>query len=399
MIEEGALDGEEANAPSLAERLGIGERQLRRLFDKHLGVSPVAVAQIRRVLLAKQLLHQTNMSIAEVALAAGFSSVRRFNAVFLAQVGLAPTSLRRTSRSPSSGTSVTIQLSYCAPYDWPAVHQYLAAREAEGCERVLAGCYRRSFCLQGEQGTLTVAPLVGQSAFSLTLQLGQTRLLPSVIARVRRMFDLEADTATIVRHLSKDELLAPIVRAAPGLRVPGAWDGFEQAVRAVLGQQVSVAAARRLVALVVAQYGQPLSPSLQANGLRCVFPEPANLVNQNLEHLPMPKARSLAVAELAKAALEDPLLFEWQRYSNLEAAVTRFTSIKGIGDWTAHYIALRALHDPDAFPQGDVALRRSFNELARTNQASDLGERAESWRPWRAYAAQYLWRADAGDRG
>ncbi len=397
MIEEGALDGEEASVSRLAECLGIGERQLRRLFDKHLGVSPIAVAQTRRVLLAKQLLHQTNLSIAEVALTAGFSSVRRFNAAFLTHVGLAPTSLRRVTRSPSSGTSVTIQLSYCAPYDWPAMQQFFAAREAEGCESVEDGSYRRSFCLQGEQGTLSVAPL--QSTLSLTLQLGQTRLLPAVIARVRRMFDLEADTATIVRQLSKDELLAPIVRAAPGLRVPGAWDGFEQAVRAVLGQQVSVAAARRLVSLVVAEYGRPLAPSLQRNGLRRVFPEPADLANQSLAHLPLPKARSQAVAELAKAVLQDPLLFEWQRYSSLEAAVTRFTSIKGIGDWTAHYIALRALHDPDAFPHGDAALQRSFNELAGSSPPSALSKRAESWRPWRAYAAQYLWRADAGAPG
>jgi AraC family transcriptional regulator of adaptative response / DNA-3-methyladenine glycosylase II len=399
MIEEGALDGDDASLPLLAERLGIGDRQLRRLFDKHLGVSPIALAQIRRVLLAKQLLHQTSMSIAEVALASGFSSVRRFNAAFLKQVGLAPTSLRRASRSPQHGTSVTILLSYSGAYDWPAMHEFFAARALDGCENTDAGCYRRSFLLQGEQGTLEVAPHT--SALSLKLQCSLTKLLPQMIARVRRMFDVDADTAGIARHLSKDALLSPLVRSAPGLRVPGAWDGFEQAVRAILGQQISVAAARRLASILVAEFGQPLAPSLQGGGLAQIFPEPHELMQRSLAILPMPKARSAALSELAKAAMLDPCLFEWQRYSSLEDAVSRFKSIKGLGDWTAQYIALRGLHDPDAFPRGDAALQRSFAQRTRQGSSApgDLTKQAESWRPWRAYAAQHLWHADVRENG
>ncbi len=403
LIAEGALDGDKTDAgvEALAARLGLGGRQLRRLFRQHLGASPVAVAQTRRVLFAKQLIQETELPMAEVALAAGFGSLRRFNETFRALYGRPPGALRRRALgaraappvAPNAG--VTLLLRYQPPYDWPAMLDFLAARAVAGVERVEGGVYRRTLEQDGECGTLEVRHRPEADALEATIRVDALPALPAIVGRVRRVFDLGADIATIGRHLSRDPALAPLVAARPGLRAPGGWDGFELAVRAVLGQQVSVAAARGLAGRLVALCGQPLPAGAALPGLAHAFPTAERLAAADLSALGMPGSRRATLKALAEAALADPELFRTRH--SIEAAVARLRAIPGIGDWTAQYVALRALREPDAFPAGDIGLlRAAAGADGRRPSPAELARRAEAWRPWRAYAAQHLWAADPG---
>jgi AraC family transcriptional regulator, regulatory protein of adaptative response / DNA-3-methyladenine glycosylase II len=395
LIADGALDGD-AGVEGLALRLGIGERQLRRLFKTHLGASPIAVAQTRRVLFAKQLIHETRMSMVDVAQAAGFGSLRRFNDTFRRLYARPPSVLRRQSSGVATGAShragITLRLSYAPPYDWEAMIDFLAARAIAGVEIVEADRYRRTIEIDGCHGTIEVVPMTGRHALAATIRFPTVRALPMIIARIRRVFDLAADAGAIAAQLAEDSCLAPLVAARPGLRVPGAWDGFELAVRAILGQQVSVTAARQLAAKLVAAYGEPLTPAADgdASGLTAVFPRPERLAAANLATLGMPRPRALALSALAASAAGDARLFDPDQ--DLDTAVARLRVLPGIGEWTAQYIAMRALREPDAFPAADIGLLRAMSAADGTRPtAAALLARAEVWRPWRAYAAQHLW--------
>jgi AraC family transcriptional regulator of adaptative response / DNA-3-methyladenine glycosylase II len=398
LIAEGALDGDEGDVDSLALRLGIGERQLRRLFKQHLGASPIAVAQTRRVLFAKQLIHETRMSMTDVSMAAGFSSLRRFNDTFHRLYARPPSVLRRQSASTAAGASagITLRLSYRAPYDWPAVIGFLAARAIAGVEVVEPDRYRRTIDLDGYHGTIEVTPVAGRDALAATIRFPNVRSLPAIVARIRRVFDLAADVGTIAAQLAEDATLAPLVTARPGLRVPGAWDGFELAVRAVLGQQITVTAARQLAGKLVAAYGEPLDPAAEgdASRLTTVFPRPERLAAANLASLGMPRSRAATLSALAAGAAADPRLFHAGH--DLDGTVARLRALPGIGEWTAQYIAMRALREPDAFPAADIGLLRAMTAADGTRPTpAALIERAEAWRPWRAYAAQHLWTSGA----
>lgn len=394
LIEAGALDN--GDVDSLAERLGVGERQLRRLFQQHVGASPVAVAQTRRVLLAKQLLHETRMPMAEVALAAGFGSVRRFNETFQQLFDRPPAKLRRLGGAEvaaGEGGAATIRLPYRAPYDWPAMLAFLSARAIPGVEAVREGRYARSLRVGAARGVVMIEPGEGDY-LKATLRFPKVEAWPAVIARVRRVFDLAADPAVIQAHLSEDPDLAPLVAARPGLRAAGAWDGFELAVRAVLGQQITVQAARMLAGKITAAHGAPLEDeAANALGLTHFFPEPAALAQADVETLAMPRARGRALVGLAAAAAADPELFGMRR--SLDEAVAALRALPGIGEWTAQYIAMRALREPDAFPSADIGLMRALEGPDGVRPtAAELLARAERWRPWRAYAASHLWAAD-----
>ncbi|WP_063580130.1 bifunctional transcriptional activator/DNA repair enzyme AdaA, partial [Achromobacter ruhlandii] len=272
LIELGALD--EAGVDALAARLGVGERQLRRQFRQHLGASPVAVAQTRRVLLAKQLIHETRLPMAEIAFAAGFGSIRRFNEIFLALFGRAPGELRRSGKPDVSAGpqgEIKLLLRYRPPYDWSAMLDFLRVRAIPGIERVTADSYTRTIGLDGAQGTVRVEPSAG-NALQATVRFPQLHALPTIIARLRRVFDLASDPAALAAQLAHDPVMAALTAARPGLRVPGAWDGFELALRAVLGQQITVGAANKLAGKLVAAHGQPLE---QPDGdLTHLFPTP-----------------------------------------------------------------------------------------------------------------------------
>jgi AraC family transcriptional regulator of adaptative response / DNA-3-methyladenine glycosylase II len=390
LIEQGALDG--ADVEALGERLGVGERQLRRLFHKHLGASPVTVAQTRRVLLAKQLIHETRLPMSEVALAAGFGSIRRFNETFQRLFGRPPSSLRGGGAGVPAAGRVTLLLRYRPPYDWPAVLTFLRARAIPGVETVSGDGYARTIEIGGRHGTVAVRPGEGNT-LRATIQFPRLAALPAIVARLRRVFDLAADPEVIGAHLSEDARLAPLVRARPGLRVPGAWDGFELAVRAILGQQITVAGARGLAAKLVGTYGESLPrASGGAPGLTHVFPCPERLAAEDLSRLGMPKARGAALAALAGAVADDPQIFGPRR--SLEEAIRQLRALPGVGEWTAQYIAMRELREPDAFPAADIGLMRAMaNGTGRRPSPRELLARAERWRPWRAYAAQHLWSA------
>ncbi len=372
------------DGPSLARRLGVGERHLRRLFAAHLGASPKQVAETRRHLLARQLVAETSLPLTEVALAAGFGSLRRFNHVFRTLYGQPPSQMRR-SRSRSRGAEgLTLTLPFRPPYDWHGAIAVLAAHGIPGVEAVSGDRYARLITLGGHTGTVVVSP---GSADSLSVQIAFPKLgfLPEIVARLRSLFDLAADTARIDQALAADPALAPLVAARPGLRVPGTWDPFECAIRIILGQQVSVAAGQRLAARLASLYGQPAETGIP--GLDRLFPTAERLVSEaeriSLD-LNMPRARAAAMVNLARAHMDDPDLLS--PGADLDSAVERLTAVPGIGPWTAQCIALFALREPDAFPVEDVGLQRVLGLSAKP-----LAQRADSWRPWRAYAAVHLW--------
>ncbi len=394
LIAEGALDGER-NVEALAARLGLGDRHLRRLFAQHVGASPLAVASARRVLFARQLIVETGMPLAEVALAAGFGSVRRFNAVMGRTFGRPPGALRRpaSARAPQDG--VELRLPFAPPLDWPALLAFLAARAIPGVEAVAEGIYRRTVRLDdGAAGTVEVfRPSPGAGHLIARLRLPRVTDLAPAAARLRRVFDLDADPEAVAAHLAHDPLLAPLVTARPGLRVPGAWDAFELAVRAVLGQQVSVAAATTLAGRLASQHGELPPAGVSLSGLTRLFPRPAALAGADLQGIGLPRARAAAVSALAAAVAAEPaLLHPW---GELEATAQRLAALPGIGPWTAQYIALRALREPDAFPASDLGLLRAAAgpDGVRPSPAALLA-RAEAWRPWRAYAAMHLWASE-----
>jgi AraC family transcriptional regulator of adaptative response / DNA-3-methyladenine glycosylase II len=392
LIEGGALD--EADVDSLAARLGVGERQLRRLFRQHLGASPIAVAQTRRVLLAKQLIHETRLPMVEVAMASGFGSVRRFNETFQQLYDRPPSELRRSSAADESAAgAVTLKLSYRPPYDWDAMLAFLTLRSIPGVEVVKNGAYARTIAIGEGRGAIIVQRAEG-SRLSVTVHFPHLQALPAIIARVRRVFDLAADPVTIGEHLSLDPALAPLVAARPGLRVPGAWDGFELGVRAILGQQITVPAAIFLAGKLTRDYGEALPEAIPGfEELTHIFPSAEALGAADLSGLPMPRARSGSLSGLARAAVADPDLFSAR--VDLEDAITRLRSLPGIGEWTAQYIAMRQLREPDAFPAADIGLMRAMADADGLRpSAAQLLIQAEHWRPWRAYAAQHLWASE-----
>ena len=390
LIADGALD--EGGVDELAARLGVSARHLHRLFLQHLGAPPVAVAQTRRLHFAKQLIDETRLPMAQVALASGFQSIRRFNDVVRKLYGRTPSELRRMRQSAAPRTAAdeyVFRLAYRPPYDWHAQLEFLTARATPGVEEVRGGTYRRSLAFKNRQGVLEVRALAREHALEARIRFPESACLLQIVARVRAMFDLAADPAVIAASFRRDPLLGPLVRRRPGLRVPGHWDGFELAVRAVLGQQVTVRGATTLAGLLVRTHGEPLQFT-DSGGLTHVFPSAQSLIDARLQG--MPAARVRAIQSLAQAVVAGKLRFDVGAPD--DGFFARFQAIAGIGVWTAQYVAMRAFNEPDAFPVADLVLLRAAGN-GRALTAAALLKRAEAWRPWRAYAAMYLWRAAA----
>ena len=311
------------------------------------------------------------LPMAEIAFASGFGSVRRFNEAFQTLFGRPPGELRRSSKSdvvPGPAGEIVLLLRYHPPYDWSATLEFLRQRAIAGVEFVTANRYARSVKLDGVQGTVAVEPADG-NALRATVRFPKLSALPAIIARLRRVFDLAADPLAIAAHLTRDPTLSPLVKARPGLRVPGAWDGFELAIRAVLGQQITVAAAARLAGRLVAAHGERLQTADE--NLTHVFPEPESLASADLSSLGMPRSRAAALSAVAAAAIADHQLFEAN--CGLDDAVKRLRAIHGVGEWTAQYIALRQLREPDAFPAADLGLMRAIaNREGRRHSSSRI---------------------------
>ncbi|WP_449428904.1 AlkA N-terminal domain-containing protein [Rhodanobacter umsongensis] len=379
----------------LAARVDIGARQLRRLFVEHLGAPPIDVHTTRRLLFAKQLLTETALPVTEVALASGFGSLRRFNAAFLQANRIPPRELRRHPRTVV-GEALVLRLGYRPPYDFEALLGFLRTRSLPGVELVDEHSYMRVFGAADAPGWLRLGAWpdktgnVGEHALKLELHCPQPAQLLPVVTRLRRMFDLDAEPQAIAATLGAGGVLKPLLRRRPGLRLPGGWDGFEIAVRAVLGQQVSVAAARTLATRIVQRYGEPLATPI-APGLERLFPTPAQLADADLREIGVTTARAATIRGVAQALLDGRIDFRAEQ--PLDEFVARWVALPGIGEWTAHYMAMRALSHPDAFPAADLILRRVAAGDAPELSTKALNALAEAWRPWRAYAVMHLWRS------
>jgi AraC family transcriptional regulator, regulatory protein of adaptative response / DNA-3-methyladenine glycosylase II len=388
LIGETGLD--DTGMEGLAERLGVGARHLRRLFVRHLGATPSAVAQTRRLHFAKKLIDETRLPLGEVALAAGFGCVRRFNAAIRKTYKRTPTQIRRLARqapAPSENQYI-FHLRFRPPYQWPSMLAFLAARAMPGVEAVESGSYLRSISVDGVSGYFEVSFEEGLNSLQVRIQFGEPRALFFIVERIRTMFDLNADWADIALTFRDDPTMGALIKRAPGLRVPGCWNGFELAIRAILGQQITVRAATTFAGRLVQKFGQSLSGT---GSLTHLFPSAAVLAEADLTSIGLTRARSQTIRALARAVCDGRVRFEG--IVELEAFLRQLTEVPGIGNWTAQYVAMRALGEPDAFPVGDVALLAAM----QLTQPAELERRADGWRPWRAYAVMYLWNIPSGE--
>jgi AraC family transcriptional regulator of adaptative response / DNA-3-methyladenine glycosylase II len=376
---------EDGGVEVLAEHLGIGSRHLRRLFLRHLGATPIAVAHTRRLHFAKKLIDETRLPMSQIALASGFGCVRRFNAGIRKVYNRTPTQIRRLARQKEiqSQNQYLFRLHFRPPYHWEGILAFLGARATPGLEVVELGGYRRTISWNGRDGYFEVSLDPGRDALIVRIEFSDPHSLFFIIERIRAMFDLNADWQAIVQSLRTDPLLLGPVEADPGLRVPGCWNGFELATRAILGQQITVKGATALAGRMVSSFGKPFSA---ANGLTHIFPQPDVLADAKLAKIGLPGARAETIRALARAVCDGRISFE--KVVDSDALLHRLCEIPGIGKWTAQYVAMRALAEPDAFPVGDLGLLRA----TALGSSRELEHRAEAWRPWRAYAAMYLWK-------
>ena len=389
LIQNGALD--QGSVGNLANRLGIGVRHLSRLFAQHVGASPATVAQTRRLHFAKRLLDDTPLRITDIAHASGFGSIRRFNDAFRATYQRSPTELRKGRRIGSDAreddAAITLRLAYRPPYDWDHIHAFLAKDAIPGVEVVTARGYARAAQTRSGHAMLQIRPVAQAHALEVRIQGAMPAELPPLLSSVRRMFDLTADPARIAAAMHSDTLLLPLIACRPGLRIPGAWDPFECSVRSIVGQHNSVDAQMRVLSQLVERFGKPIESHVA--DIRHLFPTPAVLADANLDELGLTGTRREALRQLARGVRDKVIRFD----APGEEVSRMLCALSGVGRWTAGYVELRGLGEPDAFPFGDLLLRRmaSTGDKALTPMA--LEARAECWRPFRGYAVFHLWAA------
>jgi AraC family transcriptional regulator of adaptative response / DNA-3-methyladenine glycosylase II len=388
LISEGALDG--GNLEQLAERAGIGSRHLRRLFQQHLGASPLKIARSHRVLVARNLIVDTQIPVAEIAQATGFRSIRQFNHSIRAAFGQSPTALRRVhgpaaARDPLAGT--VVHLPYRPPFDWPSLLEFLKSRATPGVESVEHEIYRRTVEIGGVAGAIEVRHDARHARLSMRVLLPGCDRLMQVVQRARRLFDLGADAVHIGSYLARDARLAVMVMARSGLRVPGAWDGFELAVLAILGQKLDEGEQSSIIGDLVGTFGRALD--VPAPGLTHLFPQPGILAEADLESIGVSAPQANAIHALSKAVLAGTIAFDsangaWDAAMQLHALLR-------LEDETAAYISMRALGDPDAFSSTSVAFRKAVAAHRNPVAAAEVLRIFEAYRPWRAYAAMHFW--------
>jgi len=385
LIADGVVERE--GVPGLARHLGYSERQLRRHLLADLGAGPLALARAQRAHVARLLLETTDLPVTEVAFAAGFGSLRQFNATIREVFGTAPTALRVAPRPapPAPRGRVVLRLSRRVPFAWGPLLAFFAARAVPGVEEVVDGTYRRSLRLP--HGPAVVELADGGDAVRCTLALADPRDLGPAVARCRRLLDLDADPVAVGEALGEDPLLGLLVRAVPGRRSPGAVDGAELAIRAILGQGITVAAARTLAARLVAGHGTALAAP--QGGITHLFPAAVDLAAADPASLAGPAARRSALHLVATAIAAGQL--DLEAGADRAEAVRRLVAIRGVGPWTAGYVAMRALGDPDAFLPGDVALRHAVVRQGGPPDPRGIAALAQRWRPWRSYAVHHLW--------
>jgi AraC family transcriptional regulator of adaptative response / DNA-3-methyladenine glycosylase II len=389
-IEEGLIE-DNASIEDIADQFELSSRQIRRIVQKELGVSPIELMQTRRLLLAKQLLTETKLPITEIAFASGFSSLRRFNDAFSAQYRMPPTRLRKVAAAhedeiTSTHTSI-VQLVYRPPYDWEGILEFLKVRMLKEVEWVTEDTYYRTVCLGGYKGWIAVKNAPIKNALMIEFTHSLTPVMPALLNRLRNLFDLSARPDLIAAHLSEDKILKKMVIKNPGLRVPGAFDGFELAVRAVLGQQITVKTATTLGCRFVEAFGRKIkTPFLELSRLT---PLPARIAKANVDEiakLGIVSTRAKSILALAKAYVSGELSLN--AGSRPDKTIEQLAAMPGIGQWTAHYIAMRALRWPDAFPKGDIGVMNNLGKVT-VKQADEM---SQAWSPWRSYAVLYIWK-------
>jgi AraC family transcriptional regulator of adaptative response / DNA-3-methyladenine glycosylase II len=393
-LEDGALDADigSIGLEALAAQFELSARQIRRIVQAELGVAPIQLLLTRRLLLAKQLLTETALPVTEVAFASGFASLRRFNDAFARRYGLAPTRLRKSARSGTGDGTIsetsTLRLAYRPPYDFGGLLAFLRARALVGVEWVTDDAYARTVRLGDRVGWIRVTQAKKEAALRLELAHSLLPVLPALLRRVRDLFDLQARPDVIAAQLGSDPILAPLVKANPGLRVPGAFSGFELGLRAILGQQVTVKAATTIACRLVATLGEPTTTPFPA--LTRLTPTAARVARASIDQLAahgIPGARCRSLIALAKEQLSGALPLEDGVHPDPDAAIDALRELPGFGDWTAHYVAMRALRWPDAFPAGDIAVRKNLGGVS----ARKADEMSQAWRPWRSYAVLHIW--------
>ena len=386
LIQDGALDN--GSVDDLSNRLGIGVRHLSRLFAQHVGASPATVAQTRRLHFAKRLLDDTHLPITAIALASGFGSIRRFNDAFRVAYRKSPRECRKGGRArgdASGDAEITLRLAYRPPYDWAQVHAFLAKRAIPGVEAVTASSYARAVRTASGHAILQIRPVASAHALEVRMQGAMPAELPLLLSAVRRMFDLTADPARIAAVLYGDPLLRPLIGSRPGLRIPGTWDPFECSVRAMIGRHISPAAGTALLGRLVERFGEPIEPIV--TNITHLFPTPAALAEASLEALGLAGTRHAALYQMACGVRDEVIRFD----APSEEVTRMLCGLPGVGRWTAGYVELRGLGEPDAFPFGDLLLRRRVSADEKPLTSLELEARAERWRPFRGYAAFHLW--------
>ncbi|MEP6908440.1 MAG: AlkA N-terminal domain-containing protein, partial [Pseudoxanthomonas sp.] len=406
-IEQGCLN--EQSLEELAASLGVSSRHLRRSIEAQVGVSPVMLAQTRQLALAKQLLHDTNLPMAEIAHASGFASIRRFNSLVQARFGRSPTSLRKAHGESEKRGTFTLRLDYRPPFDWQHMLQFLGDRAMFGVERVEGDTYYRTVAFGKIAAEIRVTNDAARSRLVTEVPVELAPLAMQLSTKLRQLFDLDARPDVIEKHLAKDPFLGPIVKRQHGTRVPGAFDPFENAIRTVLGQQVTVAGATTLAKRVVEKFGRQVALTTQtakegspygAGSLRSrigwIFQPPDVIAAASLADvraIGMPEARAKTLIALATGIRDGKIILE--PGADAEVAIAAMNAVTGIGNFTSHVVAMRALRFADAFPSSDLGVRKSLG----SKSARALEEKSEAWRPWRAYAVIHLWRNSHGNGG
>ncbi len=390
-LEEGGLD-EKAGLEDIAAQFELSSRQIRRIVQKELGVPPIQLLLTRRLLLAKQLLTETALPVTEVAFASGFSSLRRFNDAFDKRYGMPPTRLRRKAAAApgliTDAETLTLRLSYRPPYDWAGILRFLAARALSGVEHVTGTSYARTVRLGDAKGWIRVTRVPKADALAVELTSSLTPVLPALLTRVRALFDLNARPDLIAKHLRRDVRLRAAVSANPGLRVPGAFSGFELGLRAILGQQVTVKAATTIACRFVEAFGDPcVTPFPELNRFTPLPERVAAASVDDIARHGIVAARCRSIIALASAQGTGTLCLDGGAHHNPEDTIRRLADLPGIGPWTAHYIAMRALRWPDAFPKEDIAVRNNLGGVT----AKEAELLSQPWRPWRSYAVMHIW--------
>jgi AraC family transcriptional regulator of adaptative response / DNA-3-methyladenine glycosylase II len=384
LIRDGALNS--GSSAALAARLGVGDRYLRKLFERELGVSPSVVAQTERLLFAKKLLTETRLSITDIAYASGFGSTRRFNSFIREQMQCTPSSLRK-ARQPrlaqDAGVQVRLQLSYRPPLDWQSLLNYFSRHSIAPLERVEGESYIRNFTLDGEQGWFNATNDECNNSLIVDVYVTSGNILMPVVARLRTLFDLNACPDDIRTALAENPQLRPLVERFPGVRSPVAWSPFESAVRAVVGQQVSLAGAATVLARLIERCGDVAKFE---GGSTHLFPTPAQILTLADVPLSMPRRRQQTLMTVCE-------YYDSKHSEEDEQPWKALLDLPGIGPWTADMIAMRGYGLPDAFPATDLVLLKAAEALGLPGKAPALSEQATQWQPWRAYAANLLWRS------